>query len=139
TKMQNLFNVMGRRQDFTGMIFDDMDFVHPHRAGKSSLSRTLEKGARIGSRIQDPTVGTPGNTLARRYVVTALQHILATPTSSSLSVDQLIAALSQDPRYLKFTHPDAHQAAINHTAPVRSLKESVMAKVVQGIYEPLSS
>ena len=137
-KLQKLYVGLGQRSDFKAMIYRDLMFLRPHEPGIGRIEKWLENYAKLGSRMQDPTWGMKGNTLARRYIEAALQHILATPTLTNLDTDKLIAELSTNPTFLQTNYPEAHQAATNAIAQLRSLKATVLSKSLRSIYEPLS-
>lgn len=138
TKLQRLYQTLGARNDFKAMVYHDLFYLRPHEQGMGRIERVLEGYAKFGSRMQDPTYGMRANTLARRYLEAAIMHIEATPTLQTLTVDQLIAELGTNPQFLKNNFPDAHKAATNAIAQLRSLKETVLSQTIRGIYEPLS-
>lgn len=137
-KLGRLYDTLGQRKDFQAMVYRDLMFLRPHMAGISKVEKWLEGYAKFGSRMQDPTWGMRAKTLARRYVEAAMQHILADPLGSNLTVDTLIAELNRDPQFLQKNYPDAHIAAANAVAQIRSLKQTVASKMVRGLVEPMS-
>lgn len=137
-KLNKLYDTLGHRSDFKGMVYRDLMFLRPYEPGIGRLERGLEAYAKIGARAQDPTWGMPGKTLARRYMEAAMQHINATPTLTVLSTDKLIAEMAVDPLFLQKNYPEAHQYASNAIAQLRSLKATPLSLMLRGIYEPLS-
>jgi hypothetical protein len=137
-KLSRLYQTLGDNADFKTMINRELWYLRPHEPGMSRPERWLENYAKIGSRMQDPTRGMRAKTLARRYVDAAWQHIQATPAMNVISLDRLIAELSVNPKFLEDYFPEAHQAATNAIAQLRSLKNTVLSQTLRGIYEPLS-
>lgn len=138
TKLNQLYRVLGQRHDFKAMVYRDLMFQRPHAAGIGRVERWLENYAKFGSRMQDPTWGMRGDTLARRYLEAVIQHIDALPTEHVISVDRLVAELMTDPTFLKTNFPEAHAAGSNAIAQLRSLKPTPLSLALRGIYEPLS-
>lgn len=139
TKLRTLYSTLGQRNDFKAMVYRDLMFLRPFMPGISRVEKWLESYARLGAHMQDPTWGIRADTLARRYVDAVLQHILATPTLSTETVDTVVAHLSTDPEYFKTHMPEAHQAGTNAIAQIRSLKQTPISLALKGIYEPLSA
>lgn len=137
---QGLYSVLAQRKDFSRMIFKDLWFQRP---GTQEMAigrgeRVLEGYAKFGSKMQDPTWGIRPQTLARRYVEAALQHILSRPTRDVISVDALIDELATNPEFLMRNYPEAHQSAMNNIAQLRSLKETLISKSLKGIIDPMA-
>lgn len=137
-KLATLYNTLGQRSDFKGMIFRDLNFLRPHQSGIGRIEKALEGYAKFGSKMQDPTYGVRATTLARRYVEAALEHIEARPTFQPITVDTLIAAMETDPMFLQNNYPEAHRAASAAVAQARSLKQTLPAIMLRSVYEPLS-
>jgi hypothetical protein len=137
-KLKTLYGTLGRRNDFKAMIYRDLFYLRPHEHGPGRVESWLENYAKLGSRMQDPTYGMHANTMARRYLEAALQHIEATPTLHVMTVDQLIAEMSTDPEFLKSHFPTAHEAGSNAIAQIRSLKPTPISLFLRGVYEPMS-
>ena len=138
TSLNKLYRVLGQRHDFKAMVYRDLMFQRPHSAGIGRIEKWLEGYAKLGSRMQDPTWGMRGDTLARRYLEAVLQHINATPTLHVIDTDRLVAEMMTDPTFLKTNFPEAHQAGSNAIAQLRSLKPTPLSLALRGIYEPLS-
>jgi hypothetical protein len=136
-KLNQLYRVLGQRNDFKALIYKDLGFHAPHGPG-GRITRTLEAYGRFGTSMQDPTYGMRADTVARRYLEAALQHILATPTLQVVSVENVVNGLMNDPQWLKRNMPDAHQAATNAVAQIRSMKNTVLNHTIKGIVDPLS-
>jgi hypothetical protein len=136
--LRRLYDVLGDRSDFKGMVYSDLFELRPHEMGQGRISRGLEGYAKFGSRLQDPTYGMRATTLARRYVEAALQHIEATPTLNTLTVDTLVANLRTNPEFLKNNYPEAHAAGTNSIAQLRSLKATPLSLALRGVYEPMA-
>lgn len=137
-ELGRLYDTLGERSDFKSMVYRDLMFLRPHAEGIGRIEKMLEGYARFGSRIQDPTWGMRSKTLARRYVEAALQHILANPAGSTITPERLISELATDPQFLQKNLPEAHQAATNSIAQLRSLKATPLSLALRGIYEPMS-
>jgi hypothetical protein len=137
-KLNQLYETMGQRSDFRALVYKELMYLRPYEPGTGKIEKWLEGYARFGSKVQDPTWGMKGNTLARRYIEAALQHILATPTQNNITVDKLVAEMAVDPGFLQKNLPDAHTAASAAIAQIRSLKPTPISLALRGIYEPLS-
>lgn len=138
TQLNQLYRVLGQRHDFKAMVYRDLMFQRPHAAGIGRVEKWLENYAKFGSRMQDPTWGMRGDTLARRYLEAVIQHIDATPTLNPITVEMLVAELSNDPAFLQKNFPEAHHAGSNSIAQLRSLKPTPLSLALRSVYEPLS-
>lgn len=137
-ELNKVYNVLGQRNDFKAMIYQDLLFQQPNIGHRGRIEHWLEGYAKFGSRMQDPTWGMRANTMARRYLEAALQHIMATPTMNALSVETLIAELRTNPKFLQTNFPEAHAAGTAALAQLRSLKPTPLSLALRGVYEPLS-
>lgn len=138
TKFRQLSQVLGSRAAFKGMIYRDLHFQLDRLNNAGRIERWTHNFARFGASIQDPTYGMRGDTLARRYIESVLEYMASTPMDTTLTPDALVAHLTSDPTWVQNNYPEAHKVATATIANVRSLKPTVPALMLRGIYEPLS-
>lgn len=139
-KLGRLYDVMGERTAFKAMVYSDLNFQRPHQElALSKIEKASAAYARFGTRVQDPTWGVRGKTLARKYMEAAMQYVASQPTVNNISTDTLIAEMENDPLFLQKNFPEAHKAASASIAQSRSLKPTVASLFARGIYEPLST
>lgn len=137
-QLKELYHAMGANPDFKAMVYGDLMFQRPYEPGKGRIDRMLEGYAKLGSKAQDPTYGMRADSLGRRYLEPALQHIIRSGTLSAFSIDQIINNLQMDPRWLEKHMPSAHKAGTNNIAQIRSLKATPLTLALRWVYEPLS-
>lgn len=134
-----LVESLGGNAQFKGMVYRELHFNLDKMSNAGRIERWTHNFARFGSSIQDPTYGMRGNTLARRYYEAVLKYVQATPFSTTLTMETLVANSILNPTWVRDHHPDAHKAAMATIANVRSLKPTVLSLMARGLYEPLSS
>ena len=137
-QLDTIYAQMGKDTQFKFSVWEALDFLNPVQHGQARVSRYLEKYARMGALMQDPTRGMSAKTLARRYVEAALQAIAADPMKYGMTKDMLIDRLTTDPTYIEKNMPEVHIMASNALAQIRSLKSTPLSLMIRGIYEPFS-
>lgn len=135
---ETLYDTMGRRNDFRGMMYHAMKFDTPKRPGQGGFESAFEWFGSLGTRMQDPTYGMRAPTMARRYVESAIETIMFNPGKYNISIPVLVAQLAQDPMWLQKTHPEIHRYASNRVSNVRSMKTTVLSHTMNGVINPLS-
>lgn len=138
--LDDLVKTLGRNPEFKAMVQADTRYISSTQPGYGRVTKALERFARFGAILQDPTWGMRTDTLARRYLDSALSHMDALPTEFIYTVEQLKLRMQYDPKFLK-NNPgfaDAHQAGVNTIANIRSLKTTPLQLLIRGIHEPLS-
>ena len=138
-KLNVLYGELSERKEFTRMILRSLDFVNPHAESASKIEKATAWYAKFGSKIQDPTTGIRNKTLARRYMMAAIEHIMYRPTVNPISIETLISEMHGNPRFLERHYEEAHLAGVAATAQARSLKATTWSVLAKSVYEPLSA
>lgn len=138
-QLGTLIDAISTRPEFKALVYKELMFQYPTMPGIGRVEKALEKYAKAGARLQDPTWGMLPKDLARIYVETVMRKIAADPLAEGVySTERLLTELGRNPEWIKTNDPEAHSMAIAAIANVRSLKPTVLSLGLRGIIEPLS-
>ena len=137
--LQNLVHAVSTRPEFRAMVYKELMYQYPSMPGIGKVEKWLERYAKFGARIQDPSWGMPPHDLARIYLSTVLRKVSQMPTGSDVySIDRLIAGMARNPEWLRENDLEAHNMAIAAISQIRSVKPNVLSLAVRGLIEPMS-
>ena len=134
-----LSHALGSLPEFKSLIYKELSFQYPVAGTVGKWEHRLEKFARAGARMQDPTWGMPPTDLARVYIETVLRRIAADPLGTNVySAERFLAGIARDPEWVKKEDLETHNMAIAAISNIRSLKPSVLSMATRDIVEPLA-
>jgi hypothetical protein len=138
-QVNDLVNALSSRSEFRAMVYKELMYQYPSMPGIGKIEKWLERYAKWGARLQDPSWGMMPRDLARIYMETVMRKIAADPIGENIySIDMLIAQMQRNPEWIYQQDREAHNMAIASIAQTRNLKPSILSLAVRGVIEPLS-
>lgn len=133
--IQSVGNALGASNELMAEIFREYTSRWNYQS-YGSVANLLAKGAgKTALLFADPRRGMRNATIGRLYMDGVVQYLA--DTNSSVSVQQLVARLANDPMYLskeaRKGNPDvmnAHRAGMNRVAQTRGMRRTFTGKVL---------
>ena len=138
--LQALAAELGESNQFLGELIGEMTYrnLAVGQEGSRGLTAGLEKLASFAARAtSDPTWGMKNSSVGRRYIEAAWEYI--SQTNSSMTPEQFVKQLKEDPLWLKKNLPMAHRMGVNRVAQVRSTRPTVASKAIMSPIDVMTS
>lgn len=144
-KIQKLSEAMGDDDRWIALLYDEVMYQNLVEPGRGWLGGKLSKGAAWSARVtSDPHFGMMAKNVAKRYLEAALEYLNA--TDNAIPLDLFLSEMNKDPLWLmkqsdsgrvggRFSNPrgdkfNAHTAGLNRIAQVRSMKPTLVSKLI---------
>lgn len=138
-RFRQLHRTLGGNPAFRSMVYQELVYKRDRLYNAGLAERITSGMARTSAQLQDASYGMRADALGRRYLESVLSYMATRPTETVVSPEAIAARLSTDAQWVANNVPDAHRAALNTIASVRSMKQTPMSMMLRSIYEPLSS
>lgn len=138
-RFRQLHRTLGGNPAFRSMVYQELVYKRDRLYNAGLAERATAGLARTAAQLQDASYGMRADALGRRYLETVLQYMATRPTETVVSPEAIAARLATDATWVANNLPDAHRAALNTIASVRSMKQTPMSMMLRSVYEPLSS
>lgn len=136
--LRQLYSALGSNSAMKGLIYSEFT-LHAGLFNAGPIEAFSHRLAKLGGKLQDPYWGMKADTVAQRYVESALRFIDSTGEQTTLTPVLVSQKLAANPEWLKQKHPAAHHAAMNVLMNIRNVKPTVVSLAWRGTVEPLSS
>ena len=101
------------------------------------LEAITHRMAKFGGMMQDPYYRMRSNTIVRRYVETAWRLFRELGVETNMTPTRMLDQLAVNPEWLQQMHPAIHSMAMNAVKDMKNMKETTLAKAVNGIIDPM--
>jgi hypothetical protein len=139
-QMDVLVDALSTRADFKAMVYKEIMHQYPAMEGIGKIEKWLERYARFGARMQDPTWGMLPKELARLYLEVVMRENNRMLSGADIySPERLAAGISRNPEWVMEQDREAHNLAIAAIANRRSVKANVLSLGFRGVIEPMTT
>ena len=135
-ELSQLYQALGSNQKMKGMVYGEIT-MHSELQNAGPIETFTHRLAKVSGKWQDPYWGMRADSVARRYVESAIRYMRSTGLMD-MSVLQISQRLASNPEWLKQTHPAAHTAAMATLMNIRNVKPTVLSLAWRGFVDPLA-
>ena len=137
-QMRTQIDALAQNQKMKSLLFGE--FAMDEQLFNASKFEKFTHGlAKFGGKMQDPYYKMRANTIVRRYVESAVRAFQDTGSSTNMTGEMLVRALSTNPMYLVRNHPAIHQMAANTVREMKNMKDTSLALGLKGVIDPLTT
>lgn len=133
-----MIKMLGADPGWTSAAYRETLFMQPRLHSGGIFERGSAWMAQAGTTMQDPIHRMRTDTIAKRYITTALAWIKQDAGETILTTRMLEANLKGDGLWLEKNYPRAHKAGMNSVANSRSLMATPLSLALKGIIDPLT-
>lgn len=122
-------------KELQDMIHDALD-TYRNELTMTGVPALVRKAGEIGSAMQDLARGTRANTLTNTYVDAFVAYAV---NQQGHSMDLILAGMGGRPADMARMFPQAHRAGLEAMNDIRATQKTVLGKMIQGVYKPMTS
>lgn len=136
-ELGTLYRALGSDQRMKGLIYSELT-MKSDLQNAGPIETFTHRLARVSGKWQDPYWGMRADSVARRYVESALRFINSAGDTTNLTPVGVSQRLAANPEWIKQVHPAAHTAAMATILNIRNVKPTVFSLAWRGFVEPLA-
>ena len=117
---------LGDNAVFRSHLYADLaaDFSHP---GAGRVEKLTAKTAKFAGMLQDPYYGMTGNKHAHIYLANVLANVQQLGNATTLTADEVILQLQDNPLWVAKNHPALDQMALNQIKDVKCVRDTFLS------------
>lgn len=136
-ELGTLYRALGSDQRMKGMVYSEIT-MKSDLQNAGPIETFTHRLAKVSGKWQDPYWGMRADSVARRYVESAIRFLNSAGTTTNLTPVMVSQRLAANPEWLKQVHPAAHTAAMATLLNIRNVKPTVFSLAWRGFVDPLS-